>query len=582
MKKILSFIFSVFMVAAAWGSKAESLPATISQPDGTMLTVLLHGDEYSHWYTTMDGVLLVQQGNAYYVAQISGDGSLVASSQLAHNALMRTQQESNVALSQDRQRFYYHANEIRSAQVRRTPLKKDPTYFPHTGSPRALVILVQFADTAFTLQDPKASFEQYLNADGFPKDVVEGYRNESRNYKSVKSYFSDMSNGMFTPQFDIVGPVTLSQNMDVYGAGRDRMDLLIPEACRLVDDSVNFADYDSNNDGYVDLVYIIYAGLSESISGNPSTCIWPKSGAQNFGSFDGKTVYRYGVNNELAGTVATKNKYINGIGLFCHEFSHCLGLPDLYATSGSSGYNQDNQGMEFWSLMDGGEYVSNGRCPTAYTAWEREVMGWFSIDTLSDTTHVDMTTIDDGGKAYKILNDSDSTAREYVVLQNIQLRHWNQRLPGHGLFTYRINYQSDSVALFDFPNNELGKAQVLALCADGKLGSMASFTSANAYLKDLAGDPYPGTTGIDSIASFPMTNGMMLAKPVLNIEENGDTVSFDFLAAKKPVADYINKVVHNNNTDNRIFCLDGRYVGTDFTRLPKGIYVMNKKKIVKK
>ena len=591
MKKILFLLIFALVATSSFASKANSLPAVVPQPDGTMLTVLLQGDENISWYTTTDGMLLVKRGNGYYVAQVKADGSLAASSLLAHGPAMRGTEETNMMLLQDKAKFAKYSSKLlgqpgelpvtewTNGVTRKMKIRDDSTLFPHMGSPKALVILVEFTDTTFTLPDPKASFNDYLNNE--TGNIVDRGHGENRNAKGVKGYFKDMSFGQFTPQFDVVGPVKLSHPLRYYGAGNDNMSRLIPDACSAVNDSVDFSQYDSNGDGYVDLVYVIYAGHSESEAGNSTDDIWPKSGYSDFGTFDGKKVYRYGVNNELNGRETSKNKLINGIGLFCHEFSHTMGLPDIYATSGAPGYNKDNFGMEFWDLMDGGEYVHSGRFPTAYTSWEREVMGWMNVDTLTDTAHVVLRTIDskgDSARSCKIVNPS--VKNEAIYLQNIQNKGWNYYLPGHGLLVYRVSYASDDVNFADNPNNE-SRPRIVCIPADGKLGAIADYaddSTPDNYYADMAGDTYPGTSNVSSIASFTMYSGDALDRPILNIEEDGNLVSFDYLGKKTPSA--INSVMVNDKATDRIFNLNGMLMGTDKTRLPKGIYIINGKKIV--
>lgn len=591
MKKILFLLIFALVATSSFASKANSLPAVVPQPDGTMLTVLLQGDENISWYTTTDGMLLVKRGNGYYVAQVKADGSLAASSLLAHGPAMRGTEETNMMLLQDKTKFAKYSSKLlgqsgelpvtewTNGVTRKMKIRDDSTLFPHMGSPKALVILVEFTDTTFTLPDPKASFNDYLNNE--TGNIVDRGHGENRNAKGVKGYFKDMSFGQFTPQFDVVGPVKLSHPLRYYGAGNDNMSRLIPDACSAVNDSVDFSQYDSNGDGYVDLVYVIYAGHSESEAGNSTDDIWPKSGYSDFGTFDGKKVYRYGVNNELNGRETSKNKLINGIGLFCHEFSHTMGLPDIYATSGAPGYNKDNFGMEFWDLMDGGEYVHSGRFPTAYTSWEREVMGWMNVDTLTDTAHVVLRTIDskgDSARSCKIVNPS--VKNEAIYLQNIQNKGWNYYLPGHGLLVYRVSYASDDVNFADNPNNG-SRPRIVCIPADGKLGAIADYaddSTPDNYYADMSGDTYPGTSNVSSIASFTMYSGDALDRPILNIKEDGNLVSFDYLGKKTPSA--INSVMVNDKATDRIFNLNGMLMGTDKTRLPKGIYIINGKKIV--
>lgn len=326
------FLIACFLLCSlgSWAAKAQSFPVQVRQADGTTITVILRGDEHINWYTSLDGVLLVQGAdNSYYVGHVANDGRLVATKQLAHETISRSQAERNLIGKQDKEKFYSYVNKIveqSENSYENSPLTRGVTvgtgyngvpYFPHTGSPKALVILAEFQDTTFTIQDTKKIFTNYLMNESHFTDTR---YSQNQNYKGVRGYFKDCSYGKFTPIFDVVGPIKLPKEHAVYGADNDRMDLLLADACSAVDRMVNFADYDSNNDGIVDLVYIIYAGHSANFKDNKVTNIWPKSGTINISNkFDGKSIRRYGVSNELNGSDKTSknNKKINGIGLFC-------------------------------------------------------------------------------------------------------------------------------------------------------------------------------------------------------------------------------------------------------------------------
>ena len=596
--KQLSLIVCLMLCSlTTWAAKAESIPVQVRQADGSVITVILRGDEHINWYTTLDGVLLVQGAdNNYYIGKVEKSGNLIATKQLAHEAHTRSQVELNLIAKQDKEKFFAYVNKIAEESENaydNSPLTRSPIidsgyngvpYFPHTGSPKALVILAEFQDTTFTIQDTKNVFTNYLmNEDHFSDKRY----NQDQNYKGVRGYFKDCSYGKFTPVFDVVGPIKLPKAHAVYGAGNDRMDLLLADACAVVDGMVNFADYDANNDGIVDLVYVIYAGHSANTSGNKDTNIWPKSGTITISNkFDGKSIRRYGVSNELNGSEKTSksNKKINGIGLFCHEFSHTLGLPDIYAYN-TDAENQDNQGMEYWDIMDGGTGIRGGRVPASYLAWEREVMGWMKIDELkNDITINNLKSIDNGGKAYKIVNPKNSN--EYIVLQSIQKGAWNQgwgdNTYGKGLFAYRISYKSGKVNIFDYPNNLKGKPRVIPIPADGKILAAANAGGKlNVYTAQLNGDPYP-YNGINKIDKFTMYDGTILKWSIFDIVENDAEryVSFKF-KNNETTGIESPSIIERSISNNRIYTLDGRYVGTDASILPHGIYIQNNKKFVK-
>ena len=600
MKRIILLIcFIACTTITTWAAKAQSIPVLVKQADGTTITVILQGDEHINWYIALDGTLLVQgSDNNYYVGRVANNGHLMATKQLAHEPAFRSQTERSLIQKQDKERFYSYVRNVAAQSeiaYNESPMTRisigassdGVAYFPHTGSPKALVILAEFTDTLFTIQNTKQVFTNYLMNEGHFTETSYG---QNMSYKGVRGYFKDCSYGLFTPAFDVVGPVKLPKPQTYYGVGNDNITDLMTDACNAVDNEVDFSQYDANGDGMVDLVYIIYAGHSANYRGNASTDIWPKSGTTILSkTFDGKSIRRYGVSNELAGRENKKKEKetINGIGLFCHEFSHTLGLPDIYAYK-TDAEDQNDQGMELWDLMDGGTEVQGGRVPSPYLAWEREAMGWMSIDTLTTDCHIaNLKTIDNSGKAYKILNPLASN--EYIVLQSIQKGGWYQGWGNgsypKGLLVYRVSYASNKVNVFDFPNNVKGKPRVIVVPADGEIIAAAHAGTMNNYLLQHNNDLYP-YNGIDSIKGFKMFDESTLKKSIFNITEtdgvdiNNRYVSFDF---RDSITTGIQSaaIKEANVSDNRIYTLDGRFVGTDKDILPRGIYIQDRKKFVK-
>lgn len=601
MKKfLLSIAFALTGIVSAFAAKAHPGLTTVTQGDGTHLSIRLNGDEYFHWHTTSDGVLLVQVGKNYYIAQVEEDGSLKATPQLAHNKNERGEREKNVIAQQDKDTFFNLNNNTQS--LAKSIGSVTPAYFPHTGSPKALVLLVEFQDVKFKTTDPLATFTHYLKgqAGEAAPEANDVYMTSSgkstyTNYGSVYQYFYDMSKGQFTPQFDIVGSITVSKNSAYYGANNSSTDThyseMIAEACKLASDKVNFADYDQDNDGYVDLIYIIYAGYSESIGNNSSDCIWPKAGVTTLYdpdtnkilSLNGKKFCRFGLNNELnfdPDQTATAGKtFLNGIGLFCHEFTHTMGIPDLYPTEGNA--KVDNQNPEYWDLMDGGEYTYNGYYPTPYSPWEMDVMGWTTPTELGDDAQqITLESYENDHLAYKINGENN----EYLLVQNIQQNGWWKRQLGHGLLIWRIDYPYETVSLDYKLNNTIGKPEVMIVPADGYVisdyqhGYGEKWTDAE-YIASLKADPFPGTENVTQLLSVKLNNST-LKKPIYNINENEDgTVTFDYL---KDFTTGINTAIADKDTEKEapIYTIDGRYLGTDASQLNKGVYIIGRKKVV--
>ena len=592
MKRVIASIAIAMCVVASWAVKADPTPTVVTQPDGTQLTIIVHGDEDCNWYTTSDGVLLYPIGNSYFVASISANGEIAPTTLLAHERSMRSDNETSIIAKQDKAAFY-SAIKGRQQQYRARRISigtAATSYFPHTGSPKALVILVEFSDTLFSVSEPSVVFDEYLNHEGSSMPDHSNY--ERRNHGSVRQYFNDMSNGAFTPQFDVYGPVRMEKPSAYYGEGTDNMTRIkemIVAACDSIDKNVDFTEYDQDGDGFVDLVYVIYAGYSQSVGGNSVDCIWPKSGTLGSVSntFDGMKIKRFGINNELNyypgrefNNYPEITKRINGIGLFCHEFSHTLGFPDLYCE-----LEVDNQELEYWDLMDGGEYVDNGYTPAPYSPWEKEVAGWTTIDEITEAKQITLAD----GQAVRIKNDTND---EYIILLNMQNNGWAKAMLGHGMLVYRIDYPYDSVNLFDKPNAiTSGKPAVTLLPADGLLissyrvyDSEPSDTkpySITEYINSHYGDPYPGTSNVTEIEKFQM-NECVIEKPIYNITENLEegTISFEYLNKIINGIDNISDL-HSQDAKQTVYSIDGRNLGTDFSKLAKGIYIVGGKKILK-
>lgn len=336
---------------------------------GKTVEVFLHGDENSHYFTGKDGVMLLRGDDGRFRYALPDGTRLRASSMTASDPASRSDDEVSLLASFDRKAPFriLEASAAKSAKrkaVSRNMAKvADESYlntFPTKGSPRCLAILVQFQDVKFTLQNPNALFKDMLNEEGFNRHRATG---------SAADYFKASSNGQFAPQFDVYGPVTLPYNMSYYGGndmtGNDaRPYEMVPHAVDLLRDQIDFSIYDTDNDGVVDNIYFFYAGYGEA-DGGPANSVWPHSwnihddlGMEIY--MNGKLINHYATSNEL---VWGKSNELAGIGVFCHEFSHVLGLPDLYSTTYTGAFTPGE-----WSLMDHGSYNNDSHTPLAIPA----------------------------------------------------------------------------------------------------------------------------------------------------------------------------------------------------------------------
>lgn len=592
MKKILlSIAFALLGISSSFAAKAYPGPINVIQSDGTTLTVYLHGDENFSWSSASDGTLLVQVGKNYYVAQVEDDGTLKATPQLAHNPESRNATEKNVAEAQDKDRFFKATDATLQSLAKNlnTDIATTRKYFPHSGTPKTLVILVQFPDCKFLSSDPKTAFNYFLNAESeeqAPEALTSAYNGS--NYGSVKQYFTEMSKGTFTPIFDVAGVVTVSKSYTYYGqdASENNRDIysknLVVEACKLAKSQlgVNFSDYDLNNDGKADLVYIIYAGIGQNLGGDANT-IWAHTRAGANCTIDNETnIYSYGLNCELNAPDKTTTNYISGIGVFCHEFSHCMGIPDLYPYNTAAHVN--NQEPEYWDLMDAGEYWNRGFNPAAYSPWELDIVGWDSnIETLGNTAQqLELQPYYQDRKVYKI----EAHDGQYLLLQNLQKVGWWKGFPSHGLLIHRIDYNKPTVGLDYRMNQTPGSPEVTILPADGIIlsgdlsGDGKTYTSTE-YQQSHSGDPFPGSKKVTQLTEAKLNNDVVLTNLLYNIKEENRVITFDYL---KDFTTGIDSPITNIDADKdaRIYTLDGRYLGTDASKLGKGVYVIGKKKVV--
>jgi immune inhibitor A len=576
---------------AVRAARAYSEPFVVNQPDGTQLTLVLNGDEHMSWLTTSDGTIVMKTPQGYCVASIDDNGGLVASHLVAHQPVQRTAEEQQVCQLQLQRRslFFQQVNTTWNAARRAQVTSKN--YFPHSGSPKCLVILAQFSDKSFTSENAHEQFEQYMNGD-VQEDM--GHK-EDKNLVSVKKYFEQSSQGQFTPQFDVKGPYTLPQTLEYYGKNQGttkdvNFNQFCKDAIAAVDDEVDFKDYDNDNDGDAELVCIIYAGCGEQVSGNPAETIWPKCSSKYLETNDGVKVNYINCGAELRRFGETN---INGIGVFCHEFSHGMGLPDLYATVDKAQIN--NQTPEYWDLMDYGEHANNGYAPVPYTAWEQEAMGWIEVEKLENTQNVtEMLPLVKGGKAYKFSNGADEN--EWIYLENVQPRDNDNQIPGfaygHGLLAMHIAYASSKVTMYDYPNNTADTPRVCVVPADGLV--INGYLNDGGYTQDqytasLKADPFPSTYKKDEstvtvtaltadmgLPNYTFYNGEAMPKQSLtDIKEENGVISFFFNdGTTTGVKDIISKM---SEVRGDYYNLNGQRVTKPTER---GIYIQNGKKIM--
>ena len=348
--------------------------------------------------------------------------------------------------------------------------------------------------------------------------------------------------------------------------------------------------YDNDKDGRIELVCVIYAGYGQNQGGADSS-IWAKASYQNIKLNDSLRISRFNCSPELF--YPELPEYINGTGVFIHEFSHCMGLPDLYATQSSGKVN--NQGMETYSIMDYGLYNYNGFAPCPYNAWEQEVMGWTKMEEVNSLMSdgswqvSDLLPLIEGGKAYKLVNaDND---RDFIVMENIQQRGLNKKSFGHGLLVYHVDYPYTTVNMNDSPNNNPGHPAVAVVPAGGLLISCYLRGDGKPHTRDewtesLAAATFPGTKLVTSLTDemqlpnycfWNSTTAKATNFMLSSISENTETGTVNFIVSPDNPSDIDDVRWLKADGKTVFYDLQGRKVAHP-TR--SGIYIMNGRKIV--
>lgn len=471
MKKYITLLAAAILCSSSlWAVMATPDPIVKTQADGSTVMLKLVGDEFHNYYTSMDGTPLRLNEHGMWIE----DASVAVIPEKARKARRIAQQKEFVAT------------------------------FPLSGSPHSVVILVNFSDATFRYT--RDDFERMLNVSGYSENGGVG---------SARDYFIASSDSIFSPIFDCYGPVTLSRTSAYYDQHTSAM---VVEACNKVSDElgIDMSQYDTNNDGRLDNVFIYYAGHNEA-EGASSSTIWPhRSIVQSGDRVNGKLIYDYACTSELRGSAGNS---MCGIGTFCHEFGHVLGLPDYYDTSD----NSDQYTIGSWDIMCSGSYNGNGKTPPSYTAGERFELGWVTPVQLTDAGQYTLEPIENGKKQlYLIAKEThnlsweSASPSEYWLLENRQNIGWDRHstsLPGTGLLIWHVDYSASA-----WGNNSPNNSTPLRYDIE-EAGGVRGYASGS--------DPYPGTKGVTTFTPM-LHNGTIVEQPLTDITEVDKNIIFTF------------------------------------------------------
>ena len=564
---------------------AQAVPAKkgvwrmVTLADGTQKRVELRGDEFCSYWVDAEGVSYNLDSESKRYVRVDANALQLRASQLRAKA------------NQDRI--------ARMAKARHMTVKKSlgQTNGSYFGKKKGLIILVQYKDKKFKFGHNQKMYNRIANETG--------YANSLGFVGSVKDYFLAQSNGQFELDFDVVGPYTLNHEYAYYGAPSGsstdvRPSDMVYDACRLADPDVNFTDYDWDGDGYVEQVYVLFAGLGQAAGGDENT-IWPHESKLQYGnngsyvSKDNNVVvntYACGPELTLQYTPVSYRERVDGIGTLCHEFSHCLGYPDLYDTK-----NGVNFGMGDFDLMCSGSYNGESFCPPNYSAYEKWFAGWITPTVLDKPTSVKGMQAQDVkyGQAFVVYNDNNKN--EYYLIENRQqnVGIWDNQLPASGMMITHVDYDENvwgwnNVNSIVNYSNQYGSEYAYLDNDHQRLTIFHADNEEGTSVDSQTGDLYPykdnnSLTDTSSPSAIIYQGGSTMGKPITNITQNEDgSIDFDFMGGSN---DNIISGIHFVENDKvssyglGVYSLDGRYLGSSVSGLNKGIYIVNGKKIVK-
>ena len=394
----------------------------------------------------------------------------------------------------------------------------------YSGERRQLVILVAFKDNEFKAEAPAELWGNIFNTKDFAEAPFVG---------SVHDYFLDQSYNQFDLKFDLHYVKLDKPYYDYHStyAGDDsRSGQLLIDLTEVMGSQItDWSVYDWDGDFYVDQVLMLFPGKGQNDGGPRDASIWAHQGAISF--FDrepikitqGDKTYkidRYGIFPELSGS----GDY-GSFGTLCHEYGHCLGLPDFYYGSSTSVvYN--------WDIMDHGNYNSGGYCPPSYSAHERMVLGWLTPTELTEpTTITNLKELNTSKQAYLIRNDA--YANEYYIVENRQQEgtKWDASLPGSGLVVFHIDYDT-KVWREEVPNSATYKRYAIIPANDYE---SVTFSAHWAY-------PYISNNSLTNKSTPAATllhantdGSKLMSKPITNMKVTDGIASFDFMGGSSGI-----------------------------------------------
>lgn len=489
---------------------AAAMPATpdvivMTNPDGKQVTVRGHGNQHFHFLTDEEGLYIMEKNSAGFWTRAERNGAYLMNVEADIDRLM-TEKFGEPQIATPFPREFDYDTEGRST-------------FPTIGdNVHSLVVLLEYPDLKFTMDDPVGFYSRYLNEENFTFEDLSG---------SARDYFVKTSGGKFKPTFEVM-KYDMPNNYAYYNDNNWHAEM--EKVLHAIDDQVDFTRYDYDEDGYIDTVYFIYSGYGQADTFNEDF-MWPhQSSLKSRKIFlDGKQASNYACSNSLRGGVNYKNEdlALAGIGTFCHEFSHVLGLPDLYNTVDS----RSAQAPGEWSIMAGGPYNNDGRTPPEYSAYERYVAHWIELEEAESGKSYTLKPISDEPRGIRVSipnakKPENTLENEYYVLENRTQKGYDTYLPGQGMLIWHVDYLK-ALWISNTVNNDNNRQRCSVFYPEGGTRNDAAWPyhkGNSTYTYDYIAAGYPSQIKVASKL------GTAEGVNITNIKYNTDTqeVTFDY------------------------------------------------------
>lgn len=522
-----SLILLLFLSSVkAFGVGAYPYPQDIEQPDGSVLTIRLHGDEWFNWVSTIDGYRITRnRSGVFEYASVLKSGEVTPSGITASNPENRDAEELEFlnAIEPGSMVSPERIQEIRESFI--SPMLKNSSiesYFPASGERKLLVILVTFPDK--TPNYSQEDFYRYMNEEGY------------NSTGSFRDYYLENSNGMLDIESTVTVWVTVPNEKDYYGPRENWGEFAYHAVQAAAAQGVDFSLFDNTGNGVVEGVAIIHQGPGQEVTGNETDIwshAWSLSSAgysRSARTFNGVEVDRYTVQPETRNLAGHKNT----IGVISHEFGHNLGIPDYYDTSDNG---VRNPGTGRWDIMASGTYNGSpsGSSPAHHNAFSKIELGWVSELSIGSVGRYELSPVMSSQEVYRV---NSPVENEYLLLENRRRQNFDSSLPGEDMVVYHVD--GNRIAEKRNTNDiNAGDRQGLYVMAAGGSVNTSSAT-------------FPGSLGISMLTdeTNPATltwSGEPFNRSITGIYVENEIVAFDFMAIQdgSPLSVQATALSHN-------------------------------------